>query len=112
MGNTYNLRCTGGPLLSRLYVNDLYKDTTVVYLKPIMFAYDANLFYSHKSIKTYFETVNKEVTLIKEWFKPSGHVGQTTSKQRCINVSCNVYTTLIQRHLTIDVPTGKLTYYY
>ena len=31
--------------------------------------------------------------------------GQTTSKQRCINV-CNVYTTLFQRRLTMMCPLG------
>ena len=37
-----------GPLLFLIFVNDLHKVTK--YLDPIMFAGDANLFYSHKNI--------------------------------------------------------------
>ena len=34
-----------------------------------MFADDTNLFYSHKNIKTIFNTVNLELNKLNEWFK-------------------------------------------
>ena len=33
-----------------------------------MFAYDTNLFCSHKNIKTLFQIVNSELELVTEWF--------------------------------------------
>ena len=33
-----------------------------------MFAEDANLFCSHKNIKTLFQIVNSEVKFVTEWF--------------------------------------------
>ena len=56
-----------GPLLFLIYVNDLNKSSTK--LQPIMFADDTNLFYSHKNINVLFNTVNKELEKIDEWFK-------------------------------------------
>ena len=50
-----------GPLLFLVYVNDLHKASV---LDPIMFADDANLFYSHQNIKTLFGTVNCELKKI------------------------------------------------
>ena len=41
------------PLLFLIYVNDLEKASSL--LKPIMFADDTNLFYSHNNIKTLFD---------------------------------------------------------
>ena len=55
-----------GPLLFLIFVNDLKKSTS---LDPIMFADDTNLFYSHKNIKSLFETVNKELANISTWFQ-------------------------------------------
>ena len=47
-----------------------------------MFADDTNLFYSHNNnIKTLFETVNKELTLINEWFK-ANKLSLNTSKTK------------------------------
>ena len=51
-----------GPLLFLVYVNDLKKASDV--LDSIMFADDANLFYSHQNIKTLFRTVNCELEKI------------------------------------------------
>ena len=56
-----------GPLLFLLYVNNLYLASNI--LEPIMFADDTNLFYSHKNIKTLFNTVNLELKKLNEWFK-------------------------------------------
>ena len=53
-----------GALLFLLYVNDLYLASNIV--EPIMFADDTNLFYSHKNVKTLFNTVNLE---LNECFK-------------------------------------------
>ena len=55
-----------GPLLFLLYVNDLKNASNI--LDPIMFADDTNLFYSDTNIKTLFETVNKELNKLSEWF--------------------------------------------
>ena len=46
-----------GPLLFLLYVNDLKNASSV--LDPIMFADDANLFYTHSSIRKLFSTIMK-----------------------------------------------------
>ena len=55
-----------GPLLFLLYVNDLQKASDI--LKPLMFADDTNLFYSHKNIRELFKTMNKELINIQQWF--------------------------------------------
>ena len=68
-----------GPLLFLIYVNDLHKASSL--LKHIMFADDTNLFYSHNNIKTLFQTVNKELTLINEWFK-ANKLSLNTSKTK------------------------------
>ena len=56
-----------GPLLFLLYINDLHQASKII--KPIMFADDTNFFYSHMNIKTLFDTVNKELNNVNEWFK-------------------------------------------
>ena len=55
-----------GPLLFLIFVNDLHKVTK--YLDPIMFADDANLFCSHKHIKTVSQIVNSDLKLVTKWF--------------------------------------------
>ena len=55
-----------GPLLFLIYVNDLYKTSKLFDI--ILFADDTNLFYSHKNLKTLFDTVNTELKLINDWF--------------------------------------------
>ena len=55
-----------GPLLFLIFVNDLHK--VKKHLDPIMFADDANFFYSHKNIKTLFQIVHSEIKLVNEWF--------------------------------------------
>ena len=47
------------PILFLIYANDLNRVSGI--LDPIMFADDTNLFYSHKDIKTLFDTVNREL---------------------------------------------------
>ena len=56
-----------GPLLFIIYVNDLKNASNL--LDPIMFADDTNLFYSHKNIKTLFETMNQELGKLNTWFQ-------------------------------------------
>ena len=56
-----------GPLLFLIYINDLHTSSKV--LNSILFADDTNLFYSHQNINTLFETVNKELLHLNEWFK-------------------------------------------
>ena len=53
-----------GSLLFLIFVNDLKKSTS---LDPIMLADDTNLFYSHKNIKSLFETVKKELANISTY---------------------------------------------
>ena len=55
-----------GPLLFLIFVNDLKNSTKL--LDPIMFADDTNFFYTNKNIKVLFETVNKELHYVNEWF--------------------------------------------
>ena len=55
-----------GPLLFLLYINDLQFASDL--LDPIIFADDANLFYSNKDINTAFLKVNDELQKINEWF--------------------------------------------
>ena len=55
-----------GPLLFLLYVNDL-KNTSSV-LDPVMFADNANLFYTHSNIQKLFSTMNEELASINQWF--------------------------------------------
>ena len=56
-----------GPLLFLLYVNDLQKASNR--LTSIIFADDTNLFLSHRNHKTLFQTANRELENIHEWFK-------------------------------------------
>ena len=53
-------------LLFLLYVNDLQNVSQI--FKPIMFADDTNLFYSHNNIKQLFQIVNQELKQIQTWF--------------------------------------------
>lgn len=56
-----------GPLLFILYVNDIYKTSAI--LKFILFADDTNIFFSNHNINELFRIINRELTLIEEWFK-------------------------------------------
>ena len=56
-----------GPLLFLIYVNDLFKASNS--LMELMFADDTNLFLSHKSIDTLFDSMNVELANILTWFK-------------------------------------------
>ena len=53
-----------GPLHFVIFVNGL--STKLLY--PTMFADDINLFNTNKNIKVLFETVNKELNYVTEWF--------------------------------------------
>ena len=55
-----------GPLLFLFYVNDLHHASKVLNL--IMFADDANLFFSHCDSKFLVEKMNKELTNVRNWF--------------------------------------------
>ena len=49
-----------------IYVNDLPNNSKI--LNPIMFADDANLFFSNCNIPVLFATVNSELSKISQWF--------------------------------------------
>ena len=87
-----------GPLLFLIYVNDLYKASKL--LNPILFADDTNLFYSHSNIKMLYETINKELTHINEWFN---------ANKLSLNTSKTKYTFFhklrISDHIPLRLPT-------
>ena len=56
-----------GPLLFLIYINDLHEVSNI--LNSIMFADDANLFYSHQNINDLFSTANSELESINQWFR-------------------------------------------
>ena len=56
-----------GPLLSLIYVNDLFKASNL--FMEVMFADDTNLFLSHKNIDTLFAIMNVELENVSTWFK-------------------------------------------
>ena len=61
-----------GPFLFLIFINDFKNSTKLLDL--IMFADDTIFFYTNKNIKVLFETVNKELLCVNEWFlanKPS-----------------------------------------
>ena len=49
--------------ISNSYQNHVYK------LDPIIIGGNANLFYSHKDIKTFFHIANRELVKVNHWFK-------------------------------------------
>ena len=55
-----------GPLFFIIYINAFSLSTSL--LDPIMFADDANLFYSHEGIKELFRVVNSEIEKVCDWF--------------------------------------------
>ena len=55
-----------GPLVFLIFVNDFSNSTKV--LDPVLFADDANLFFSDSNIRTLFETANQELSQINDWF--------------------------------------------
>ena len=77
-----------GPLLFLLYINDLPNVSNI--LDPIMFADDANLFYSHHNIKELFTTVNKELQKLGDWF---------TSNKLSLNIKKTKHTFSIKTQL-------------
>ena len=56
-----------GQLLFLIYVNNLHKVAS--FLKPVMFADDANLFLSNKDINKLFNDINTELQKMSIWFK-------------------------------------------
>ena len=54
------------PLLFVMYIIDFCKVSNI--LDPIMFADDTNPFFSNKSIKELFYTVNSELKKVFAWF--------------------------------------------
>ena len=54
------------PLLFLIFVNDLSNSTKV--LDPVLFVDDTNLFCSDNNIRTLFETANKKLSQINDWF--------------------------------------------
>ena len=56
-----------GPLLSLLYVNDIFKSSEK--LSFILFADDTNIFYQHKDMKVMTETLNYELKKVNLWLQ-------------------------------------------
>ena len=68
-----------GPLLFLLYVNDLHHASKVLNL--IMFADDANLFFSHCDSEILVEKMNKELTNVRNWFNVN-NLAQSLNKTK------------------------------
>ena len=64
-------------------------------LNFILFADDTNIFYSHKNIKTLYNTVNEEFKKIEEWFR---------SNKLSLNVNKTKYTLFFKRTRRDDLP--------
>ena len=56
-----------GPILFLIYINDL--NTVSHKLKNIMFADDTNLFVSERSVIEITQEINKELSVVAEWFR-------------------------------------------
>ena len=56
-----------GPFRFLIYINDI--SLVSKYFPSFMFADDANLFYSHKSIKILIKNANDELEKISQWFR-------------------------------------------
>lgn len=56
-----------GPSLFLLYINDIYKTSTLA--RFILYADDTNIFLSHKNPSKLFKLVSTEFTKVLEWFK-------------------------------------------
>lgn len=54
-----------GLLLFLLYINDIQNCSKIVSI--ILFAVDANVFYSNTSLKTLNEVIQKEINKISDW---------------------------------------------
>ena len=85
------------PLLFLIFVND-FKNSTKLF-NPVMFADDTNFFNTNKNIKGLFETVNKELHYVNEWFLKNKLL--TQEKQ-------NIYFFINQAHVIVF---HKVTHY-
>lgn len=56
-----------GPLLFIIYVNDLYKSSDAA--EMFLYADDTNILFSNDNLDDLNTTVNKELSVINEWFK-------------------------------------------
>ena len=77
-----------GPLLFLLYINDLYSTSNL--LNFILFADDTNILYAHKNIKVLYDTVNKELEHVEEWFN-SNKLSLNTIKTKYTFISKPVH---------------------
>ena len=83
----------GTARLFLLYVNDLKNASSV--LDPIMFADDANLFYTHSNIQKLFSTMNEKLASINQWF---------TSNKRSLNAKKVKYSCFHKPSKKDDIP--------
>jgi hypothetical protein len=56
-----------GPLLFLLYINDIYKTSSL--LKFILFADDTTIIFSARSLSELTDTVNSELKVVADWFR-------------------------------------------
>jgi hypothetical protein len=56
-----------GPLLFTLYTNDL--PNTLSNSKAILFADNTTIYYSNKDMRTLYTNINKDRTVLNDWFK-------------------------------------------
>ena len=82
-----------GPCLFLIYTNDLFRSSSK--LTPIMFVDDTNLFNSDSNIGNLFETMNKELRKVANWFK---------ANKLSLNISKTKYSLFHSTRKRKDVP--------
>ena len=82
-----------GPLLFLIYINELFRSSGK--LTPIMFADNVNLFISDSSLESHFETVNKELRKVANWFK---------ANKLSLNISKTKYSLFHSARKRKDIP--------
>ena len=88
-----------GPLLYLIFCNDLYKCANDS--KLIMFADDSSISKTHENIKYIFETLNKELSLVIDWFR---------ANKLSLNLSKTNYVLFKPKSMAIDLDGQEISF--